>query len=66
MQFVAPEAKRGRCPAPQTAGQRRGWRRAELGFFRTAVEFDDPRLFLGPERIRGFWARTTRIGEQKR
>ena len=31
MQIVAPEAKRSRCPALQTAGQRRGWRRAELG-----------------------------------
>ena len=32
MQFAVPEAKGSRCPAPQTAGQRRGWRRAELGF----------------------------------
>ena len=31
MQFVAPEVKGSRCLAPQTAGQRRGWRRAELG-----------------------------------
>lgn len=31
MRFRAPEAKGSRCPASQTAGQRRGWRRAELG-----------------------------------
>ena len=31
MQILVPEAKGSHCPAPQTAGQWRGWRRAELG-----------------------------------
>lgn len=42
IQTLVPEAKGSRYLASQTAGQWRGWRRAELGLIRTAVEFDDP------------------------
>lgn len=45
MEFRAPEAKGSRCPAPQTAGQRRGWRRAELGLAGPRSSLTSPRLF---------------------
>lgn len=66
MQFVAPEAKREPLPSTANCGAAAGVASCGAWSFRTAVEFDDPRLFLRPERIRGLRARTTSIGEQKR
>lgn len=57
--------KREPLPSTTNCGAVAGVALCGAWSLRTAVEFEDPRLFLGPERIHGLWARTTSIGEQK-